>query len=335
MSNNGIEEYQYLLMTLDPVHVGTGGYRLGGVDLSIVREPGTNVPKIPGTSLNGVLRAYAAHAYGKPTCAGQGQRKEAKHCGKPTCPICYTFGYASEKERGHAGVVSLFDAQIVLFPVYSMRGPVWVSTRERLKRLERAGFKIEEDSNENTTPSDEKALATLSLNGNRRINLGWLMMDISSKVGIEPPKENGKTVEMKEWDAISHKIVITTERMFSVVVNSNLEVRTSVSINPDTGAAEEGALFTYEAIPRATWLWMDVVVNDYRGAFPPTEKKAVKEDNGYEDNAGEELLKAWSSPTDVIDAAFELTSLLGIGGMGTRGFGRMRKVASFETGGPR
>jgi len=329
MSNSGIGEYRYLLMTLDPVHVGTGGYRLGGVDLTIAREPGTNVPKIPGTSLNGVLRAYAAHAYGKPTCAGQGQRKEAKHCGNSTCPICYTFGYASEKERGHAGVVSLFDAQIVLFPVYSMRGPVWVSTRER---LEKARFSIDGDGSKDAL-SDTKALA--SWNGNDRINLGWLMMDISSKVSIEPPKENGKTVEMKEWDAISHKVVITTERMFSVVVNSNLEVRTSVSINPDTGAAEEGALFTYEAIPRATWLWMDVVVNDYRGAFPPTEKKAVKEDNGYEDNAGEELLKAWSSPTDVIDAAFELTSLLGIGGMGTRGFGRMRKVASFETGGPR
>ena len=43
-------------LALDPIHVGTGGMRLGRVDLSIVREPGTNIPKIPGTSLAGAAR---------------------------------------------------------------------------------------------------------------------------------------------------------------------------------------------------------------------------------------------------------------------------------------
>jgi CRISPR-associated protein Cmr4 len=62
---------RFVLMTLDPVHVGTGGYRLGRVDLSIAREPGTNLPKIPGTSLAGAARSYAAMRYEKPQCAGQ------------------------------------------------------------------------------------------------------------------------------------------------------------------------------------------------------------------------------------------------------------------------
>ena len=43
---------RYLLMTLDPVHPGAGGYRLGRVDNSIAREPGTRWPKIPGSSLH-------------------------------------------------------------------------------------------------------------------------------------------------------------------------------------------------------------------------------------------------------------------------------------------
>jgi len=51
---------RYYALALDPIHVGTGGMRLGRVDLSIVREPGTNIPKIPGTSLAGAARAYAA-----------------------------------------------------------------------------------------------------------------------------------------------------------------------------------------------------------------------------------------------------------------------------------
>jgi CRISPR/Cas system CMR subunit Cmr4 (Cas7 group RAMP superfamily) len=62
MSNPYTPE-RYLLMTLDPLHVGAGGNRLGRVDLSIVREPGTKLPKIPGTSLHGAIRQYAAYRY--------------------------------------------------------------------------------------------------------------------------------------------------------------------------------------------------------------------------------------------------------------------------------
>jgi len=58
-------QQRLVLMTLDPVHIGTGGYRLGRVDLSIAREPGTNLPKIPGTSLAGAARSYAAMCYEK------------------------------------------------------------------------------------------------------------------------------------------------------------------------------------------------------------------------------------------------------------------------------
>ena len=62
---------RFAFMTLDPVHIGTGGYRLGRVDNTIVREPGTNLPKIPGTSLMGAARSYSAMYYGKPEAAGQ------------------------------------------------------------------------------------------------------------------------------------------------------------------------------------------------------------------------------------------------------------------------
>jgi len=123
-----------VLMTLDPVHIGTGGYRLGRVDLSIVREPGTNLPKIPGTSLSGAARTYAAQRYGRPQCAGQGQSEGEKrgHCRDPQCPVCYTFGYIRGQEGGHAGTVSIGDAQVLLFPVHSLAGPVWVSTKPQM-----------------------------------------------------------------------------------------------------------------------------------------------------------------------------------------------------------
>ena len=43
---------------LDPIHIGAGGYRLGRVDNTIVRDPATDVPKIPGTSIAGVVREF-------------------------------------------------------------------------------------------------------------------------------------------------------------------------------------------------------------------------------------------------------------------------------------
>ncbi|MCL4509270.1 MAG: RAMP superfamily CRISPR-associated protein, partial [Chloroflexi bacterium] len=85
---NGYQTYPHVGLALDPIHVGTGGARLGRVDLTIVRDPVTRIPKIPGSSLAGVHRAYAAMAMqaqnpdrqinGKPKpyypdCAGLGQ----------------------------------------------------------------------------------------------------------------------------------------------------------------------------------------------------------------------------------------------------------------------
>jgi CRISPR/Cas system CMR subunit Cmr4 (Cas7 group RAMP superfamily) len=48
-------------MALDPIHIGTGRYRLGRVDAAIACEPGLKLPKIPGTSLHGAARYYAAY----------------------------------------------------------------------------------------------------------------------------------------------------------------------------------------------------------------------------------------------------------------------------------
>ena len=56
------EPMRFLARCLDPVHIGAGGYQLGRVDMTIVREPATGIPKVPGTSLAGAIRAYAEMA---------------------------------------------------------------------------------------------------------------------------------------------------------------------------------------------------------------------------------------------------------------------------------
>ncbi|HXF70258.1 MAG TPA: RAMP superfamily CRISPR-associated protein [Thermoflexus sp.] len=327
--------WRFVLMTLDPVHIGTGGYRLGRVELSIVREPGTNLPKIPGTSLSGAARSYAAMRYGKPQCAGQGGGEEPtkKHCGRPTCPICYTFGHIRGADGGSAGTVSLSDARLLLFPVYSMAGPIWVTTSSILKQV---GFAV-------TAPELARGQFATTLAGwAKPLNLGWLLLE--HKAGAVSVNLKGKTIQ--SWDDVAGRLVLVDDSLFSQIVNSNLEVRTSVSIEPLTGAAKEGALFTYEALPRATWLWCDVVEDDYqrdpvtkRSRFPSTTNKARAErthdEEGkelvvYYDNQGEPLGSTWNRPLDVVKAGLELAQYLGIGGMGTRGFGRVRLMGDWE-----
>ena len=46
--NESFKPFSFAGMALDPIHVGTGGARLGRVDNTIVRDPVTRIPKIPG-----------------------------------------------------------------------------------------------------------------------------------------------------------------------------------------------------------------------------------------------------------------------------------------------
>lgn len=262
-------QQRFLFMTLDPVHIGAGGYRLGRVDMTITREPGTSLPKIPGTSLAGAARSYASMRYGKPDVAGQ-QKEFIKNNGynenENKCPIIYTFGTATDTGgtqeqpggKNRAGTVSIGDAHILFFPINSMAGPVWVSTVEKVVEAWSAGCVL---LPEGAKPTNDNVIT--SMDWDRELNLGWLLFGTTKGLIITPPATVNSD-ENSEWDAISNRIVLVTPKLFSQIVNSNLEVRTSVSISPLTGAAEPGALFTYEAIPRATWLWCDVIEDDYQ-----------------------------------------------------------------------
>ncbi|GAB4533706.1 MAG: type III-B CRISPR module RAMP protein Cmr4 [Anaerolineae bacterium] len=305
---------RYLLMTTDPVHIGTGGYRLGRVDNSIVREPGTHVPKIPGTSLHGAARSYAAQLYETPEAAGQSQ----DNVGNPDQnPVCYTFGYLKkdksgddEKTTAYSGVVNVFDAQVLLFPVHSMAGPVWVST---VGRLREAGFTVE-----NVPESWDTGTVYLTWERKDALNLGWLIVDVDNQVTVTAPD---KWKDEERWKAVAGRIVLVQDTLFSQVVNSNLEVRTSVAIDPERGAAEDKALFTYEALPRATFLTAEVVLDDYRDGSAERPFPKEKTEKGNPLPGGK-----WEGPLSVVKAGLRMIEWLGVGGMGTRGFGRMAIV---------
>jgi CRISPR-associated protein Cmr4 len=294
-SARGYEPLKVFYRTLEPVHIGSGGYRLGRVDNSICREPGTNLPKIPGTSLAGAARAYAAMALGKPQAAGQ--QRGMKPEDRVNCPILFVFGSAADNDTGQAGKVAFGDAHIVFFPVATMRGPVWVTTPQLLKRYFEYSLEL---------ATGHRILATKGVidKAGDKLNLGWLLFS-ESEVTDELPLTPAVAEDCVKRLAVVH------ESVFPQIVNGNLEVRTSVAISPETGAAEPGALFTYEAIPRDCILVHEVVENCF--ADPP---KGVLTD----------------TPLDLALKGLRLIDPLGVGGMGNRGFGRMKMIHPKEKG---
>ena len=128
---------------------GPANSRLGRMNNTIVREPGTGLPKIPGTSIAGVTRAYMAMREGKylrpkkngdgisemdkegkpvlESCAGKGGPDGMEHCRLAGCPVCTAFGF-SRKGASFQGLAMFTDARILLFPVATMAGPRWVTS---------------------------------------------------------------------------------------------------------------------------------------------------------------------------------------------------------------
>ena len=286
-------------LALDPIHVGTGGARLGRVDNTIVRDPVTRLPKLPGSSLAGVYRAYTAMAMEDergaggedaryyPTCAG------TSSCGKDDCEICSVFGTTSR-----AGLAAFSDAELLLFPVPTRHAPRWVTSPACLARV---GLM-------RTVADERKAYAQ---SGSGSLNLGWLQLKVANMEVVT--KDELSRLGMRDTTPCGpEEIVLVSDKLLAHLVNSNLEVRTSVAIDPATGAAAEGKLFTYEALPRGTVLVWEITARDPRhfrrstpGAGPGGVYQVVKKAHDY--------LKA-----------------LGVGGMSTRGMGRLEVLASME-----
>ena len=213
-----------------------------------------------------------------------------------------------EEKETKKGILRFYDGQIVFFPVSSIQGTVWITTKElieywfkEIKDKNGENIKILKDvKDEVYIIKWDKDLKPSSL------NLGWILL----KVG--KPKDGKEIVLPQEIVNWVKRIVVVSDKLFSHIVNDNLEIRTSVRIDSNTGTAAKSALFTYEAIPRETVLGFEIGVD-----------KALAKQRDIDENI----------VSTIIGKVSPYLRNLGIGGMGTRGFGRLEIVLKNENGG--
>jgi CRISPR-associated protein Cmr4 len=318
----GYRKFLHIGLALDPIHVGAGGARLGRVELTIVRDPVTRVPKIPGSSLAGVYRTYVAmeeheqnpnrQVNGQPRpyyphCAGLGQPRGdyLGHCAQPDCPVCTVFGFARGRDQagGFAGLAAFTDAQVLLFPVPTRQGPRWITCPDALRLIGLEVRGVDQDAVYLDSPQ------------NNPLNLGWLLLPVMTCGQFQNIVQSLQNLGVPPY--ISDRLALVPDRLFAHIVNSNLEVRTSVAINPATGAAEEQALFSYEALPRGTVLAWEIIAKNPRHFQIQGQR-----------------ISAVSSPGDVhakVQLAHPYLEHLGIGGMGTRGMGRLKVLSDGQS----
>lgn len=362
--NKDIKDINNIIaMSQDPIYIGTGGFTIGRVDNTIVRDPITRIPKIPGTSLAGTWRYYMAltlHSYFKEKyrinrnkrrevndeeikelfdntidgwknnedwvagfkgnryaaikCAGQDDMpnntlesmmdvdevKTSGHCGH--CIVCKTFGF-SKQDKSQRGMVYFSDLNILLFPVYTRLGTKWITSKGILSSTGIETEDILEVKYEKVIMHNEGNI--------KSINLGWLNFEVEDKENKGDKKDIiDKIIEELErkFNGFSklgiskEDIVIVSDNIIHQIINSNLETRTSVSIDPLTGAAKKGALFTSEAIPRGTVFYGNIRIEKH-----PLEV-------GLSDE----------QVSDALEDSKKYFETLGIGGMTTRGFGRLK-----------
>ncbi len=119
------------------LHIGgsTEGFEIGGVDNPVIKDPLTDQPYIPGSSLKGKLRHLLEWSTGKIEKHPKHKSYTAHFCGK--CDACVIFGVASDDTeiRVKAGPSRLTVRDAFLTKEQDGHAPKRFYSREELSQL--------------------------------------------------------------------------------------------------------------------------------------------------------------------------------------------------------
>jgi len=241
------EKKLMFLYTVSPVHMGAGT-SLGVIDNPIQRERHTEHPVFAGSGIKGAMRHMAWSDW--------------KTDDKTLETI---FGPDTKDANKHAGAISFSDAQIVTFPVRSLRGGfVYITCPLALNRLKRLMSLKSNNATAWNVPdikNDDEAIlindGLLTENKPKLVIENYILQKkntspngldgLAKKIATEalPQTEEFKFFKEK----LENDLVLLTDTMFSFFVRNSTTVEPHVKIDDATGTAEDGGLFITECLP--------------------------------------------------------------------------------------
>ena len=246
--------------TVSPVHMGSGS-AIGMIDNPIQREVHTNYPYFAGSGIKGAVR----HNF--------------QTLGGDKAVINKIFGPDSGSENLYAGAVSFSDAQLVLFPIRSMRhGFVYATSPQILARTQRlinsssaeggnvVSWDIEtvDDGhcivhNERLLSDDKKIHLELFEYRKQETSSSKAIARDIAKCAIDGSKGNGFFKNKIEED-----LVILSDGDFRFFVETAIVVEPHVRIDERTGSASSRGLFYTENLPPESLLISQILASKTR-----------------------------------------------------------------------
>lgn len=228
------------LYAVTPVHMGAG-QAIGVIDNPIQRERHTNHPNMAGSGLKGAIRHHLGTSWEKPL-------------------VNRIFGPETDSSD-YAGAISFGDAQLVAFPVRSLKqafvyavSPV---TLARLKRLATLA-KVNADWDVPSVESDKCCVTDKRVLSNDKLVLEAFEYDVEDSASTVLKTvaawlaDNALPQDAAHQyfrDKIKTDLVLLPDDAFSHFVENATVVEPHVRINDDSGTAAEGGLFYTENLP--------------------------------------------------------------------------------------
>jgi CRISPR-associated protein Cmr4 len=240
------------LYAVSPVHMGAG-QAIGVVDNPIQRERHTHHPVFAGAGLKGAFRDVFEKAKG----AGLTER---------------IFGPKTEA-ADHAGAVSFGDAQLVLFPIRSLREAfVYATSPTALARLHRLVSLAGETTSWRVPQlaGDQVDLCIVSGEGVRELaapgtNPQKVVLETFEFAAHIAEQERKNVEELAKWlaqaalpqsqafehfrEKVRKHLVVLSDTRFSYFVENATLVEPHVRIDDVSGTADDGGLFYTENVP--------------------------------------------------------------------------------------
>jgi len=231
---------------VSPVHLGAGN-TVGVIDNPIQRETHTGHPCFAGSGIKGAVRHSYAAAGGDPD------------------DIDRLFGPPSGSSTLHAGAVSFGDAQLVAFPVRSLKnGYAYATCPQALGRAQRL-LALLGVATSWTIPTVEEGhclLANPQLLSQEKLHLEAFEYEARISPNEIPAIAADLADKALPTDAahdffrtkLSQDLVLLSDTDFAYFAEHATVVEPHVRIHPETGTADDGGLFYTENLPAESLL---------------------------------------------------------------------------------